>query len=75
MGASTALEKPVALMPAEAHRLDPGVARELELDAHFAEVLPGGKASKIRELKERGLVVARTVIVAVNARLLRADPR
>jgi P-type Cu2+ transporter len=34
------------------------VARELELDDFFAEVLPADKASKIREVKQRGLSVA-----------------
>jgi Cu2+-exporting ATPase len=34
------------------------VARELELDDYFAEVLPADKASKIREVKRRGLAVA-----------------
>jgi len=34
------------------------VARELELDDYFAQVLPGDKAGKIREVKQRGLTVA-----------------
>ena len=34
------------------------VARELGLDDYFAEVLPGDKAGKIREVKQRGLTVA-----------------
>jgi Cu2+-exporting ATPase len=34
------------------------VAEELGLDEHFAEVLPADKASKIREVKSRGLAVA-----------------
>jgi Cu2+-exporting ATPase len=34
------------------------VARELQLDDYFAEVLPADKASKIREVKQRGLAVA-----------------
>jgi len=34
------------------------VARELDLDDYFAEVLPDQKASKIKEVKERGLTVA-----------------
>jgi Cu2+-exporting ATPase len=34
------------------------VARELELDDYFAEVLPADKADKIREVKQRGLTVA-----------------
>jgi len=36
------------------------VARELELDDYFAEVLPHEKAAKIEEVKSRGLVVAMT---------------
>ena len=43
------------------------VARELELDEYFAEVLPADKAGKIRELKQRGLTVA-MVGDGVNAR-------
>jgi Cu2+-exporting ATPase len=34
------------------------VSNELELDDYFAEVLPDQKASKIKEVKERGLTVA-----------------
>jgi Cu2+-exporting ATPase len=34
------------------------VARELELDDFFAEVLPADKAGKIREVRQRGLAVA-----------------
>ena len=34
------------------------VARELEMDGYFAEVLPHEKQNKIRELQERGEVVA-----------------
>jgi Cu2+-exporting ATPase len=34
------------------------VARELELDEFFAEVLPADKASRIREVRQRGLAVA-----------------
>ena len=34
------------------------VAKELELDDYFAEVLPDQKASKIKEIKARGLTVA-----------------
>jgi len=36
------------------------VARELDLDEYFAEVLPDQKASKIREVQSRGLSVAMT---------------
>ena len=34
------------------------VAGELELDEHFAQVLPNQKAGRIKELQRRGLVVA-----------------
>jgi Cu2+-exporting ATPase len=34
------------------------VARELGIDEYFAEVLPGDKADKMSELKQRGLRVA-----------------
>jgi Cu2+-exporting ATPase len=36
------------------------VAKELNLDDYFAEVLPDGKAEKIKEVQSRGLVVAMT---------------
>ena len=36
------------------------VARELELDDFFAEVLPDQKAAKLQEVKSRGLTVAMT---------------
>jgi Cu2+-exporting ATPase len=36
------------------------VARELQLDEFFAEVLPDQKASKIKEVQSRGLTVAMT---------------
>ncbi len=36
------------------------VADELELDDYFAEVLPDAKADKVREVQDRGLVVAMT---------------
>jgi Cu2+-exporting ATPase len=36
------------------------VADELELDDYFAEVLPGEKADKVKEVQKRGLVVAMT---------------
>jgi Cu2+-exporting ATPase len=36
------------------------VAEELGLDDYFAEVLPGDKAAKVREIQGRGLVVAMT---------------
>jgi Cu2+-exporting ATPase len=36
------------------------VAKELELDDYFAEVLPDQKAAKVKEVQSRGLVVAMT---------------
>jgi Cu2+-exporting ATPase len=36
------------------------VARELELDEYFAEVLPEAKSAKIKEVQARGLTVAMT---------------
>jgi Cu2+-exporting ATPase len=36
------------------------VARELDLDEYFAEVLPDEKSAKIKEVQSRGLVVAMT---------------
>lgn len=36
------------------------VAREIGLDEYFAEILPEQKAAKIKEIKERGLIVAMT---------------
>jgi len=36
------------------------VARELQLDEFFAEVLPDQKASKVKEIQSRGLTVAMT---------------
>ena len=36
------------------------VARELELDEYFAEVLPEAKSTKIKEVQARGLTVAMT---------------
>lgn len=36
------------------------VAQELKIDEYFAEVLPGDKAKKVKEIQARGLVVAMT---------------
>jgi Cu2+-exporting ATPase len=36
------------------------VAKELDLDEYFAEILPNEKAKKIKEVQNRGLVVAMT---------------
>ena len=36
------------------------VAKEIKIDEYFAEVLPGGKADKVKEIQGRGLIVAMT---------------
>ena len=36
------------------------VSEELKIDEYFAEVLPGGKSQKIKEIQARGLTVAMT---------------
>jgi Cu2+-exporting ATPase len=36
------------------------VAEELDLEEYFAEVLPDGKAAKVREVQDRGITVAMT---------------
>jgi P-type Cu2+ transporter len=36
------------------------VAKELELDDYFAKVLPDKKAQKVKEVRLRGLITART---------------
>ncbi len=48
----------VMMLTGDAEAVARWVARELDLDDYFAEVLPDQKASKIREVKARGLRVA-----------------
>ena len=48
----------VMMLTGDAEAVARSVADELGLDDFFAEVLPGGKAAKIREIKQRGLTVA-----------------
>jgi P-type Cu2+ transporter len=48
----------VMMLTGDAEAVAQWVARELNLDDYFSEVLPDQKASKIREVKERGLTVA-----------------
>jgi Cu2+-exporting ATPase len=48
----------VAMLTGDAQAVADAVARELGIDAVFAEVLPEDKASKIKELQERGKIVA-----------------
>jgi len=48
------------MLTGDNNRVAEYVAKELGLDDFFAEVLPEQKADKIKEVKERGLVVAMT---------------
>jgi Cu2+-exporting ATPase len=50
----------VMMLTGDARSVAERVARELELDDWFAEVRPDEKADKIREVQERGLIVAMT---------------
>ena len=48
----------VIMLTGDAEAVARSVADELGLDDFFAEVLPGEKAAKIREIKQRGFTVA-----------------
>ncbi len=48
------------MLTGDARAVADWVARELELDDYFAEVLPDQKSAKIEEVKGRGLTVAMT---------------
>ncbi|MCL7488452.1 MAG: heavy metal translocating P-type ATPase [Desulfobulbaceae bacterium] len=48
----------VMMLTGDARAVARWVARELELDDYFAEVLPEAKAAKVREVKDRGRIVA-----------------
>ena len=48
----------VAMITGDARQVAAAVARELQIDEHFAEVLPEDKDSKVAELQARGHVVA-----------------
>jgi Cu2+-exporting ATPase len=50
----------VMMLTGDADAVARTVARELELDEYFAEVLPADKAEKVKEVQRRGLVVAMT---------------
>jgi Cu2+-exporting ATPase len=50
----------VMMITGDAEPVARWVAEELGLDEYFAEVLPDEKAEKVREVQERGLVVAMT---------------
>jgi Cu2+-exporting ATPase len=53
-----ALGLEVMMITGDSEAVASAVAEELGLDDYFAEVLPGDKATKVRELRERGLTVA-----------------
>lgn len=53
-----AMNVQVMMLTGDSEAVARWVARELELDEYFAELLPDQKASKIREVKGRGLTVA-----------------
>ncbi|MFO8091313.1 MAG: heavy metal translocating P-type ATPase [Desulfatiglandaceae bacterium] len=53
-----AMDIQVMMLTGDAEAVAQWVARELDLDDYFSEVLPDQKASKIREVKGRGLTVA-----------------
>jgi Cu2+-exporting ATPase len=48
------------MITGDSERVAKWVAEELDLDDYFAEVLPDKKADKVKEVQERGLVVAMT---------------
>ncbi len=48
----------VAMLTGDNRRVAEYVAKELQLDTFFAEVLPGDKSAKIKELQDKGLNVA-----------------
>ncbi len=50
----------VMMLTGDAEAVAKWVARELDLDDYFAEVLPDQKAAKIKEVQARGLTVAMT---------------
>jgi P-type Cu2+ transporter len=50
----------VMMLTGDARAVAQWVAEELSLDDYFAEVLPGQKAHKIKDIQGRGLIVAMT---------------
>jgi P-type Cu2+ transporter len=50
----------VMMLTGDAEAVARWVAKELELDAYFAEVLPDQKAQKVKEVQSRGLITAMT---------------
>ena len=53
-----AMNVQVMMLTGDSESVAHWVARELDLDDYFSEVLPDQKAAKIKEVKERGLTVA-----------------
>jgi Cu2+-exporting ATPase len=53
-----AIDVRLIMLTGDAEPVAQRVARELDLDEYFAEVLPDDKAAKVSEVKERGLTVA-----------------
>jgi len=53
-----AMNVQVMMLTGDSEAVARWVARELDLDDYFAEVLPDQKALKIKEVKDRGLTVA-----------------
>jgi P-type Cu2+ transporter len=60
----------VAMLTGDSRAVANAVARELDIDFVIAEVMPEDKADKIKELQQQDKRVS-TVIVAINAQLLR----
>lgn len=60
LGRLKAMGVQVMMLTGDAEAVAKWVAQELDLDDYFAEVLPGDKASKIKEVQGRGLIVAMT---------------
>lgn len=60
LGALKEMGIQVMMLTGDSSAVASWVARELRLDDFFAEVLPGEKAAKIKEIKARGLTVAMT---------------
>ncbi|MEE9521860.1 MAG: heavy metal translocating P-type ATPase [candidate division NC10 bacterium] len=60
LGALKEMGIQVMMLTGDSSAVASWVARELRLDDFFAEVLPGEKAAKLKEIKARGLTVAMT---------------
>jgi Cu2+-exporting ATPase len=55
-----AMDIQVMMLTGDADAVARWVARELDLDDYFAEVLPDEKAAKVKEVQSRGLITAMT---------------